>query len=400
MAISRATARGGTRLTFDAVSVLADTVEELHATIARGAPPWSPRPRKPRRAPGIITPFVYRTIRGVNSALREGVDGILGLVPDNLEATRSEAELRMVSALNGVLGDHLEASGNALAIPMGLFAAGQSLELERESLAAALPAATNSLVVMVHGLSLSELSWRRGEGPHLGQRLEQALGCSALYLRYNTGRHISTNGREFSRLLEQLCEAWPVPVESLSLIGHSMGGLVIRSACWYGQQEGAAWTERLDRIAFLGTPHHGSPVERAGHAFDVAMRHLPYAAPFALGRYRSAGIKDLSHGDLLDEDWRDHRPHQARRDRRRAVPLLPQVEHYFAAATLGRDHRDPLGHLLGDWLVTPDSAVGSHRHRPRSLAVAPENCRLFPEKHHFDLLTDEQVQRQIIDWFS
>ena len=142
----------------------------------------------------------------------------------------------------------------------------------------------------------------------------EELGCTPLYLRYNTGRHISTNGQEFAQLLEQLCEAWPVPVESLSLIGHSMGGLVIRSASWYAQQAQSTWLQHLQRVVCLGTPHHGSPVERAGHALDRAMQRIPYTEPLALGRRRSAGIKDLRHGDLLDEDWQGHHPDRHRPD--------------------------------------------------------------------------------------
>jgi hypothetical protein len=384
MNLSPAVARGGTRLTFDAVAAITDTAEQYHATIAGRSLPWSPRQPGSRRTRGIVTPLVYRAIRGVTATLREGVDGVFGIVPGSAGPLRTAAEIRIVAALNGVLGDHLEESGNPLAIPMTLVHDGRPLYPGRDELAAALPAAGGHVAVLVHGLALSELSWRRGGAVSLGERLQQALGFTPLYLRYNTGRHISSNGRELARLLERLCEAWPVPVQSLSLIGHSMGGLVIRSAGWYARQAGAAWTDRLSRVAFLGTPHHGAPLERAGQAFDVAVRQLPYVAPLALGRHRSAGIKDLSHGDLLDEDWRDHPPDEIRRDRRRPVPLLPHVDHYFAAATLGRGERDPLGRLLGDLLVQTHSAVGEHRHRARRLAVDPARCRVFVERHHFD----------------
>ena len=252
----------------------------------------------------------------------------------------------------------------------------------------------------MHGLSLSELSWSRKGAPCIGGRLEEELGCTPLYLRYNTGRHISTNGQELAELLGQLCEAWPVPVESLSLIGHSMGGLVIRSACWYAEKAQSSWLQRLQRVVCLGTPHHGSVVAKAGHALGVAMQKIAYTEPLDLGRHRSVGIKDLRHGDLLDEDWQGHDPDQPRPDTRRLVPLLPNVDYYFAAATLGRDRNDPLGHLLGDLLVRLDSAVGSHSDDLRKLDIEPENCRVFHEKNHFDLLDDERVHRQIIDWFS
>jgi pimeloyl-ACP methyl ester carboxylesterase len=197
-------------------------------------------------------------------------------------------------------------------------------------------------------------------------------------------------------MLEELCDAWPVPVESVSVIGHSMGGLVTRSACWYGGLSGHSWLDYLDSVVFLGTPHHGSFLEKAGHAWDAAMQKIPYTEPLAFGRWRSAGIKDLRHGYLLDEDWIGRG--RQRRDNRRVVPLLPDVDYFFAAANLGRDQVDPIGYLLGDMLVRLDSAVGSHRDVLRRLQIDPANCRVFYEKNHFDLLDDERVHRQIIEW--
>jgi pimeloyl-ACP methyl ester carboxylesterase len=301
--------------------------------------------------------------------------------------------------LNGAFGDHLEATDNPLATPMSLMTPQQPLTLTAAALAASLPHASPHLVVLVHGLSMSELGWSRKGMPCIGARLQDELAVTPLYLRYNSGRHISTNSQQFAGLLEQLCEAWPVPVESLSLVGHSMGGLVIRSACWYAGQAQYTWLQRLQRVVCLGTPHHGSPLEKAGHALDVAMQKIAYTAPLAFGRHRSAGIKDLRHGNLLDQDWQGHNPDQPRPDSRRLVPLLPHVDYYFAAATVGRDEHDPLGHFLGDLLVRLDSAIGAHKDDLRKLSIKPENCRVFHQKNHLDLLDDERVHRQIIDWF-
>jgi pimeloyl-ACP methyl ester carboxylesterase len=234
----------------------------------------------------------------------------------------------------------------------------------------------------------------------MGSRLEEEQGYTPLYLRYNTGCHISTNGREFSQVLAELCDAWPVPVESLSLIGHSMGGLVIRSACHYAQAEKRAWVRGLKRILFLGTPHHGAPLEQAGHAFDRVVERLPYLAPLALGRHRSAGVKDLRHGNLLDEDWSGVPPDQAHRDHRKPVPLPPGVNHYFAVATLGRHLQDPLGELAGDLLVRVGSALGSHGNARKRLPIDPGNCQVFHQRNHFDLLDDGQVHDAILRWFS
>ncbi|MEP5766718.1 MAG: alpha/beta fold hydrolase [Halieaceae bacterium] len=400
MSASIQTVHGTTRLAFDAVEGITNSVEKMHETIARHPMPWSKPPAAPSRAHGLIASAVYATIRATNSTLRGGVDLGFGLLPEAGDsAPGSSTEIKMTAALNGAFGDHLEVTDNPMATDMGLRTSQQPLTLAPDAIAAALPQASPQLVVFVHGLSLSELSWHGVAGPSLGEQLQSNLDCTTLYLRYNTGRHISSNGQDLAQLLSELCAAWPVPVESLSLVGHSMGGLVIRSACWYAEQTQSNWLEQLQRVVCLGTPHHGSPVERLGHALDVLMQKTQYTEPLAFGRQRSAGIKDLRHGNLLDEDWQGHHPDQPRPDTRQLVPLLPGVDYYFAAATIGRDKSDPVGHVLGDLLVRLDSAVGTHHDDLRKLHIKPENCAIFHEKHHFDLLSDAKVHQQIVDWF-
>ncbi len=395
------TLQGGTRLLFDSVEGITNTVERMHETIARAPLPFTSQPEQPTRAHGLIAAGVYKLIRGINGGLREGVDKSFSAVPQSLRRDgNSTGETRLVAALNGVLGDHLEATGNPLATTMTLGTMGRPLELSPAALKESLPGATPHLVVLVHGLSLSELSWSRKGRPCIGDQLQEDLGYTPVYLRYNTGRHISTNGQQFAQLLEELCTGWPVPVQSISLLGHSMGGLVIRSACWYAQCNGGTWLQQLKRVVCLGTPHHGSPLEKAGHAFESTMRKIPYAEPMLFGKLRSVGIKDLRHGALLDEDWQGHHPDTPRPDSRQVVPMVPGVEYYFAAASMGRNQFDPLGHLLGDLLVRADSAVGIHRNELRKLKIKPENCRVFHEKNHFDLLDDKHVHQQLIDWFT
>ena len=391
------TIHGGSRLVFDSVEGITNTVERMHESIARTTLLLAPV--QPTRAHGHIAAGVYKVIRGINAGLREGVDRSFRLLPQEMRQTgNSIAETRVVAALNGVFGDHLEDSGNALATPMSLRTPEHALDPTDPG--AAVTRASTHLVILIHGLSLSELSWYRKGRTSIGDRLRDERGCTPLYLRYNTGRHISANGREFAAMLQQLCDAWPVPVESISLIGHSMGGLVIRSACSYARGDRAQWLQKLQRVVCLGTPHHGSPLEKAGHAFETAMKKLPYAEPMLFGKLRSAGIKDLRHGALLDEDWQGYHPDERRPDQHRVVPLIAGVDYYFAAASLGRDERDPLGHLLGDLLVRPDSAVGIHRNELKRLKIRPENCRVFHEKNHFDLLDDARVQQQVVDWFG
>lgn len=392
---------GGARLAFDCVEGVSRIVEGMHESIAASASPLAWASKGSRGAHGKIAGSVYSIIRGVNGTLRTGVDQACHWLPGDAGGQfESEKGIRWVAALNGAFGDHLEDTDNALAIPMILTVSGQALSLEKEALSAALPQLTSHPVVFVHGLSLSEHSWKRRGATSMGERLERELDVTPLYLRYNTGRHISTNGRELSVMLERLCANWPVPIETLTLVGHSMGGLVIRSACWFAEQAGANWLGPLKQIVCLGTPHHGSPLEKAGHAFDLALRRIPHVEPLAVGRVRSAGIKDLRYGNLLDEDWCGQDPDRFLPDTRRTVPLQKGVDYYFVAATVGRDEKDLSGRLFGDLLVRLASATGEHSNELRALQIDPQNCRVFHEKNHFDLLSDEAVHRQVVDWIS
>jgi len=238
MKTSISTLHGGSQLVFDTVENITNTVERMHETIARLPLPWARQPEEMTKAHGLIASAVYSTIREVNGMLRTGADRAFDFLPepepDN--TCPAAAEIRAIAALNGAFGDHFEARGNALAIPMSLTTASHQLELNTEALTCAMPGASPHLVILVHGLGMSELCWSRKASSCMGSRLQNEMDYTPLYLRYNSGRHISTNGREFAELLQQLCEAWPVPVETLSLIGHSMGGLLIRSACWYADK--------------------------------------------------------------------------------------------------------------------------------------------------------------------
>jgi len=401
MALSTALIRGSTQLALDCVSGVTSTAQNMHRTIARTSTSWLDGISGFGPLEQIRNPVTYSVIRAVSDALNTGVSRSFAYFDGQLDLSGlASEESRWVSALNGVCGDHLEATDNVLALPMCLVTPSGTLDLWSGDLSDQLAGAGPNIVLMVHGLGLSEQNWWRPDHPDIGDCLEQELGFTPVYLRYNTGRHISTNGQELAGLLDDLCEAWPVPVESLSLVGHSMGGLVIRSACWYADKGQRAWIDSLRRVLFLGTPHHGSPLEKAGSFVEAILKTNPYAEPLMLGRKRSAGVKDLRYGNLLDEDWQDQEGEGLSPDKRQIIPLLPEVDYYFAAASLGSHEADLKSRVLGDLLVRLGSALGSSSDELRSLNVKPENCRIFLEKDHFDLLDDERVQRQAIEWFA
>jgi hypothetical protein len=348
-----------------------------------------------------IAALVHRSIRGVTRRVGQGIDaGLAPLVP-LLGETRSPAELEAVLAvLNGVIGDHLEATGNPLAIPMRLRRHGEPLVLERAHLAATLPDAGGRLLVMVHGSCMNDLRWRRNGHEH-GAALSRDLGYTALHLHYNSGLHISTSGRDLAAMLERLVQEWPVPVKELALLAHSMGGLVARSACHQGAQAGHHWVRHLGRMIFLGTPHHGAPAERVGAWVNVALGLAPFAGALArLPRIRSAAITDLRHGNLLDEDWEGRDRFHPGPDRRRPVPLPRRVKS-FAIAGSTSPRPPPRGRRpRGDGLVPVDSALGQHRAPERDLRIPPSRRWIAWQTGHLDLLDDPEVYVRIRGWLS
>ena len=216
-------------------------------------------------------------------------------------------------------------------------------------------------------------------------------------MRYNSGRHISENGESLADLLEELVAAWPLEVEEIALVGHSMGGLVARSACHAGAQRGDAWVERVRRVISLGSPHMGAPLAQGVHWGAAALWRLPETRPFAAFlRRRSAGIRDLRQGSLVDADWRDCDPDALRASACAELPLLDGATHCFVAATLTRSPRHPLARLLGDCLVLEPSASG--RSRTRRLPFEAEYGMHLGGTHHLALLKHPAVYAKLRDW--
>ena len=339
-------------LATDAASGAADIAEGVHASVWRTL---GVRGRAHGRTRGI-TGSVYRAVRAIARLVGRGLDAALGRFhsPEHARG-RASGESRQrqafLAALNGVLGDRLAATGNALATPMTLRFAGEP----RLPLA---PEATGRIVLLVHGLCMNDLQWQaRHEGRPVDHGATLAAhGFTPVYARYNSGLHVSQNGRELASHLEALVARWPVPVESLTVVAHSMGGLLTRSALHVASGEGLRWPGLLRRVVFLGTPHHGSPLERGGNWIDTLLAQTPYSAPLAaLGQVRSAGVTDLRHGNVLDADWQGAGRFERRPDAREILPLPAGVACYAVAATTGQK-RD-----LGLW-------------RSRSLATGSCRC--------------------------
>jgi pimeloyl-ACP methyl ester carboxylesterase len=358
-----------------------------------------------------ITGLVYGSIKGVTRLASGGVNAVLtAAAPLAGRQASSPQREAMLSALNGALGDHLSETGNPLAIGMSLRQGGETLPLDRQALTARLPAATGKVLVLVHGLCMNDLQWG-SESPlgshNHGEALARELGYTPVYLHYNTGQHISTNGQQFAALLEQLWQAWPQPIEGLTLLAHSMGGLVSRSACHHGEQAGHRWRKGLKNLVFLGTPHHGAPLEALGNWVDTLLGGTVVTRPFAqIGQLRSAGITDLRHGNVLDADWQGTDRFERAPDARQLLPL-PEGVACFAVAgttmTAGSGALAPIGEalsqkIIGDGLVPLASALGQHEDPSRNLAFAPKNQRITQGVNHMQLLSRPEVNRQLLHW--
>ena len=383
--------RGLAQLGTDAVLGVMGVVESMHHSIASGAGIVG---RSPSGRPSGLTGLVYKALQGGTRVVGLGMDKLLSAVPTGAGTTQREREA-WVSALNGVWGDHMAATGNPLALSMSLRIAGQTWQ-------AGLQQPTGKLLVLVHGLAMNDLQWLRDGHDH-GQVLARKLGCTPLYLHYNSGRHVSQNGRDFSAQLDALVANWPVPVQELVIVSHSMGGLVTRSACHLAASSGAdaAWLKHLRKIVFLGTPHHGAPLERGGRLVDAVFGVSPYVAPFArLTQARSAGITDLRYGNLQDADWQHRDRHAQRHDDRVPTPLPEGVQTYLVAATTAKTVGGLHSKVVGDGLVPLASALGEHRNPALALDVPPSHSRVVTQANHWDLLSRADIAGQLQQWLA
>ena len=378
--------RGAMRIGFDATAGVVSVVERMHGTIQRR--PAALGPVAPSVALGVAG-VVYRGVREGVSLIGQGIDWALAVfqsqLPPGFDSPTREA---ILAALNGVYGDYLSRTRNPLAVEMSLRHRGKKVEAsDLQSLVRLSEEGPPSprLLLLVHGLCTNDLKWNRDGHDH-GASLAEELGYFPLYLRYNSGLAIAQNGLQFAALLETLTANWPVPVQEITFIGHSMGGLVARSACWFADRAHYGWRKLLRRMVFLGTPHCGVPLERGGHWLDVILDLSPYSAPFTqLGKARSAGIQALRHGAITNEGDL-------------FVPLPANVECYAVAATLAKRRSLLADRLLGDGLVPLDSALGRRKDAARSLDIPATRQWIAYEAGHLDLLSSLEVYAQLRKW--
>jgi pimeloyl-ACP methyl ester carboxylesterase len=397
MANKLAFARGAAQLVGDGFIGTVDVVEGVHQAVVQRLPA--------RRPIASASAFVYSSVRGIGRMVVSALAGSIGLLEKFRAdaapiATNDRQTLAWLSAINGIYGDHLELSGNPLALAMSFRRAGAALPTTQAELANALPDARENLIVLVHGLGMNDLQWRDDDSIDLGAFLEPQLDATAIHLRYNSGRHISSNGRVLASQLQTLIEHWPVRVQRLTLIGHSMGGLVCRSACHYAEKQSQSWLQRLSDLVCLASPHLGAPLERFGHQTIRVLGMSEFTRAFVpIGAARSVGIKDLRHAWLRDEDWKvgdDELPSSPQQP-----PVLPaHVRVFLVAATLARKPSGSFDVWRGDGLVPVASALGQHADPSRSLPVPAQNRHVFTGLGHVAILSNPQVRAKLLAWLG
>lgn len=424
--------RGAASLAFDAVEQVTNIVEGMYRNISATPMPFGEEPKG--SAPGIAG-LVHEAIRLINLGARTATDKVLEPLSNFIDESYPPGPHRAaaIAALNGVCGDHLASTENTLAIPMRLrvfldkpditpftendqdaeeikpipFA--KLFETKRRAVEiypnrAALRdgdfKASGHILLLLHGLCMNDMEWTSEQHNH-GHMLAEEYGYTPVFALYNSGRHVSENGEQFAAQVEGLVQAWPVPVESISIIGFSMGGLVTRSAMHYAQQQNSNWLTKVTKAAYVGTPHHGSALERGGYWLQKSLSASPYTAPLsALGKVRSNGITDLRHGNIQKDDWQNHDEHADNADHRLPTPLPKHIEHFAIGATLSKAPKDKFDELLSDGLVHPSSSKGSHPNPNFDLDISKENYWLCYNLGHLAMLHDQGVAVQLSEWFA
>ncbi len=380
------------------------TVESLHNAVARRVfSSIGPLSAPSRFTHDTIARAVYSTVRFANGvATTASASSVRLLTGANIRPLSASRRGRTtISALNALMGDLLDEQRSPLAISMAIRRNGTDVACDGEGLRRAFARPTSRLAVFLHGLGETEERWQRGAARHrgragqsFGEQLRRDCAITPIEVRYNSGLHISSNGRRLSDLLEELVEMWPVKVDELLLIGHSMGGLVARSACHDGSVTKRRWPSMLRHLIALGSPHTGVPLEKSVHTAAWLFRALPETQPIArILDMRSQGIRDLRFGYLVEDDWRGEESARLLHNNRSEVPKLPGCTHTFITATLTRDPKHPLGWIGGDFLVRAESAAG--RMPDGRVAVAADEVVHVGSLSHFDLLDHPRVYAQI-----
>jgi pimeloyl-ACP methyl ester carboxylesterase len=359
-----------------AVTRIVQPVEGMHYAIAR---PWftalGPAGKPLQATHEGIARIVYDSIRLAASAIELGLD--------SRDSSNSGSGAKTRAVITGLWGDSLGSHTGTTAMSIRDHT-GSVIPLRKPELEAAYPQATDRLVVLTHGLVETERRWM-GDDAESGvlTAISANPALTPIAIRYNSGLAVSTNGDRLANLLDELQHKWPVPVRSIALVGHSMGGLVIRNACVAAQRAGYPWVDQVDRIVTIGSPIRGTPIEKAVAGLARGLSVAPQTRPLSdFINTRSQGIKDLGWGEPSFEDVGAD-----------SSGLDGAIRHHFVAGVVTSDPAHPVGVAIGDLIVRPTSGIGAPE-------VDSSNVALVGGVNHFDLANDPRVVQHLVSWLT
>jgi len=367
---------GAAQLSAQGTADVITVTEHLHLSILSHL---GMAPDGPLSIVGKTTQYIYRSIRFAPNALATSLGPLSKLLPSSLTDNRAHQNTlqrkQTIAALNGIIGDKLKSTHNPLA---------QSLKIIE-------PTTTYSeqnTILFLHGLCMDDSAWTENEEHHgMALDIANALQAKPLLITYNTGLSIAENGSNIANALKVWVAKQEQPVHNLKIVGHSMGGLVARSALHFAKTNHHSWLKKVSHLITLGSPHMGAPLENVGHWIENLLAKHPYTQPFIrLTQNRSNGIKDLKQGRVTQE--------------KHAIPLPDDIACFAIAGQLQTRTHTQVDELLGDGLVTVKSAFGHSESTSEHLNYNADHTWIAPGVNHLNLLDDENIKQKIIQWLN
>lgn len=372
--------------------LIVGTVRDVHKAISKRVFDVTGG-RLPESLHDAVVTSVYGAISGM---LRLSSGSVRSLAAKGVGRPVEDTKLgrSIVAAVNGLIGDELRMIDDPQAIVMAVRKEGGDVPVSPWPIGEMFRDASGHLVIFVHGLCENDESWASA----YSDRIAADTDGTPVFIRYNTGLRVSENGKHLDWLVRQLVDSWPTRVTRITLVGHSMGGLVVRAATNHATASGQTWQHLVRDVVCLGTPHTGAALEKVAHVGSRVLHFFPESRPFSkILNTRSAGILDLRHGYITREEWEGQDLTRLWGLDRIAAAPLPNAEYHFVVATLGASKRHPFSTVLGDLLVHFSSAAGIGRTGP---VVEGARLEYLPSTHHFALLTNPQVAEWLVQWLT
>lgn len=394
---------GAAQVAITGLTQVTTAVQDIHRAIA--AIPFGllkplPGVRATAFTHDTIADGVYETVRTVMQGVGEGARLAIKSMPPEWLPDREAPppwSSDAISALNGAFGDHLAAQDHPLTLGMAFAAKGRAVSLDAVDMATAYPQATGKVAIFVHGLCCNESVWDMYRADHDGQnyaeRLAREAGFTPMFVRYNSGLAMADNGAALAQLLDGLMEVYPRRIQQLVIIGHSMGGLVARSALAQAMADDLTWLRRTTHLFCLGSPHLGAPLEAWAWQAARLLDAVPFTVPFAGWlKARSIGVKQLRHGHIRFEDCVDEDLDGVFGTPAGPCPRPDHVRLGFIGTVLGADAYSPVSRFLGDGLVRLSSA--------QATSLGDVDWAAFSGRHHIRLVNDRDIYNQLLAWLQ